>query len=69
MAVLKEEPEEAEPGHWKKQYMWMMVGQEVNKWRRELRDLRADTGLPQETERILRYSAYHQWYQLFSRIE
>lgn len=27
----------------------------MNKWRRELRDLSADTGLPRQTERILRY--------------
>lgn len=54
-AGLKAEPEEAGLARWKKRYMWMTAGQEMNKWRSELRDLSAHTGLPTQTEWVLRY--------------
>lgn len=41
--------------HWKEQYLWTVVGQEMNRCRRELRDLSAHTGLPRQTEQVLRY--------------
>uniref|UniRef100_H3C054 F-box domain-containing protein n=1 Tax=Tetraodon nigroviridis TaxID=99883 RepID=H3C054_TETNG len=40
--------------HWKEQYLWTVVGQEMNRCRRELRDLSAHTGLPRQTEQVLR---------------
>lgn len=52
---MKAEPEEAGLGRWKKRYMWTMAGREMNKWRSELRDLSAHTGLPTQTEWVLRY--------------
>ncbi|XP_034719026.1 F-box only protein 15-like [Etheostoma cragini] len=43
------------PGHWKKMYFRTLAGQEVNKWWRELRhDNSPYTGLPRQTERVLR---------------
>lgn len=54
VVVPKAEPEEAGLGHWKKQYMWKMVGQEMNRWRSELRHLSADTGLRRRTQQVLR---------------
>lgn len=48
--------EDRSPGHWKKMYFRTLAGQEVNKWRRELRhDNSPYTGLPRQTERVLRY--------------
>ncbi|XP_051247715.1 F-box only protein 15-like isoform X1 [Dicentrarchus labrax] len=41
-------------GHWKKMYFRMMAGQEINKWRRELREISLYTGLPRQTEWVLR---------------
>ncbi|XP_031152833.1 F-box only protein 15-like isoform X1 [Sander lucioperca] len=47
--------EDRSPGHWKKMYFRTLAGQEVNKWRRELRhDNSPYTGLPRQTERVLR---------------
>ncbi|KAA8580092.1 hypothetical protein FQN60_005627 [Etheostoma spectabile] len=47
---------ERSPGHWKKMYFRNLAGQEVNKWWRELRhDNSPYTGLPRQTERVLRY--------------
>lgn len=57
-AVAKEAPvevEERSTGHWKKMYFRAVTGQEVNKWRRELRDISPYTGLPRQTEWVLRY--------------
>ncbi|KAM7367372.1 hypothetical protein PAMP_015277 [Pampus punctatissimus] len=56
-AALKEEPVEVEDrsaGHWKKMYFKTVAGQELNKWRRELRDMSPYTGLPRQTEWVLR---------------
>ncbi|XP_053169795.1 F-box only protein 15-like [Scomber japonicus] len=56
-AALKEEPVEIEDwsaGHWKKMYFRSVAGQELNKWRRELREVSPYTGLPRQTEWILR---------------
>ncbi|XP_026218321.1 F-box protein isoform X2 [Anabas testudineus] len=56
-AAAKEDPVEVEDwsaGHWKKMYFRAVAGQEVNKWRRELRDISPYTGLPRQTERVLR---------------
>ncbi|XP_042258564.1 F-box only protein 15-like isoform X3 [Thunnus maccoyii] len=56
-AALKEDPVEMEDrsaGHWKKMYFRTMAGQELNKWRRELRDISPYTGLPRQTEWVLR---------------
>ncbi|XP_068565544.1 F-box only protein 15-like isoform X2 [Cebidichthys violaceus] len=41
-------------GHWKKMYFRVVTGQDVNKWRRELRDVCPNTGLPRRTEWVLR---------------
>lgn len=57
-AELKAEPEAAAGrlvGHWKRMYFRSMAGQEMNKWRRELRNISPNTGLPKQTEWILRY--------------
>ncbi|XP_034433649.1 F-box only protein 15-like isoform X1 [Hippoglossus hippoglossus] len=48
------EVEERPLGHWKKMYFRTLAGQEVNKWKRELRDIRPHTGLPRQTELVLR---------------
>ncbi|XP_077956880.1 F-box only protein 15 isoform X1 [Gasterosteus aculeatus] len=40
-------------GHWKKAY-FRTVGQEVNKWRSEMRDVDPHSGLPRSTQRVLR---------------
>ncbi|XP_039647046.1 F-box only protein 15-like isoform X3 [Perca fluviatilis] len=49
------EVEDRSPGRWKKMYFRTLAGQEVNKWRRELRyDNSPYTGLPRQTERVLR---------------
>ncbi|KAM7378541.1 hypothetical protein PAMA_013441 [Pampus argenteus] len=56
-AALKEEPakvEDRSAGHWKKMYFRTIAGQELNKWRRELRDISPYTGLPRQTEWVLR---------------
>ena len=41
-------------GHWKKMYFRTLAGREVNKWKTELRDIRPHTGLPRQTEMVLR---------------
>ncbi|XP_030004191.1 F-box only protein 15-like [Sphaeramia orbicularis] len=41
-------------GQWKKMYFKTLAGQEVNKWRRQLRDISPYTGLPTQTEWVLR---------------
>lgn len=59
-AALKDEPVEVadrSAGHWKKMYFRTVAGQELNKWRRELRDISPFTGLPRQTEWVLRYAA------------
>ncbi|XP_044042581.1 F-box only protein 15-like isoform X4 [Siniperca chuatsi] len=54
-AALKVDPvEDRLAGHWKKMYFRTMAGQEMNKWRRELRDISPYTGLPRQTEWVLR---------------
>ncbi|XP_062299558.1 F-box only protein 15-like [Scomber scombrus] len=56
-AALKEEPVEMEDwsaGHWKKMYFRSIAGQELNKWRRERREISPYTGLPRRTEWVLR---------------
>ncbi|XP_028255721.1 F-box only protein 15-like isoform X2 [Parambassis ranga] len=40
--------------HWKNEYFRTTAGQEINKWRRELGDVSPCSGLPMQTERILR---------------
>uniref|UniRef100_A0A3B4XTX9 F-box only protein 15-like n=1 Tax=Seriola lalandi dorsalis TaxID=1841481 RepID=A0A3B4XTX9_SERLL len=57
--AMKEGPVEVEVGdrsvgHWKKMYFRTAAGQEMNKWRRELRDISPYTGLPRQTEWVLR---------------
>nr|XP_046234804.1 F-box only protein 15-like isoform X2 [Scatophagus argus] len=53
--VLKVEPvEDRSAGHWKKLYFRTVAGQEMSKWRTELRDVSPYTGLPRQTEWILR---------------
>ncbi|XP_072234098.1 F-box only protein 15 [Leuresthes tenuis] len=39
---------------WKKMYFRTMAGQEMNKWRKELKDISPYTGLPRQTEWVLR---------------
>lgn len=41
-------------GHWKRRYLRTMIGQEMDRWRRELRDINLFTGLPRQTEWFLR---------------
>ncbi|KAF7648332.1 hypothetical protein LDENG_00158580 [Lucifuga dentata] len=41
-------------GYWKKLYLKSVFGHEVNRWRKELRDISPYTGLPSQTERVLR---------------
>lgn len=58
-AVVRAEPEEVEDrprGHWRKLYFWTMVGHEVNVWKKELKHIDLNTGLPQQTEWVLRYA-------------
>ncbi|KAF0028776.1 hypothetical protein F2P81_017881 [Scophthalmus maximus] len=42
------------PGHWKMIYLRTVTGHDVNMWRRELRDISPYTGLPSQTEWVLR---------------
>ncbi|XP_073336433.1 F-box only protein 15-like isoform X2 [Pagrus major] len=58
-AALKDDPVEVEvedrsAGHWKKLYFRTAAGHEMNKWRRELRENSLYTGLPRQTEWVLR---------------
>ncbi|XP_008296165.1 F-box only protein 15-like [Stegastes partitus] len=46
--------EENQSGCWKKMYFRTIAGQEMNKWRKELRDISPYTGLPRQTEWVLR---------------
>ncbi|XP_022056616.2 F-box only protein 15-like [Acanthochromis polyacanthus] len=41
-------------GRWKKMYFRTVAGQEVKRWRKELRDISPYTGLPRHTEWVLR---------------
>ncbi|XP_038563961.1 F-box only protein 15-like isoform X1 [Micropterus salmoides] len=41
-------------GHWRNMYFRSMAGQELNKWRKELKDISPYTGLPRQTEWVLR---------------
>uniref|UniRef100_A0A665UAI8 F-box domain-containing protein n=1 Tax=Echeneis naucrates TaxID=173247 RepID=A0A665UAI8_ECHNA len=57
-AAVKEGPVEVGDlslGHWKRVYFRTAAGQEMGKWRRELRDISPYTGLPRQTEWVLRY--------------
>lgn len=49
------EPKDQPAGHWKRKYLKSVAGQEMNKWKRRLRDVNPSTGLPEQTESILRY--------------
>ncbi|KAM6961536.1 F-box only protein 15-like [Tautogolabrus adspersus] len=53
-AVVTVEVGDHSAGHWKRMYFRTIAGQEVNKWRRELRDISPYTGLPRQTEWVLR---------------
>ncbi|KAG8005469.1 F-box only protein 15 [Nibea albiflora] len=54
-AALKVDPaEDPSAGHWKKLYFKTVAGQEMSKWRRELKDISPYTGLPKHTEQVLR---------------
>ncbi|XP_070710310.1 F-box only protein 15-like [Pempheris klunzingeri] len=46
--------EDRPTGHWKKMYLRTVAGQEMKKWRKELRDVSPYTGLPRHTEWVLR---------------
>ncbi|XP_047431148.1 F-box only protein 15-like [Mugil cephalus] len=50
----EEEKEEKEKDDWKKKYLRYRSGPELNRWRRELRDLNPINGLRRQTERVLR---------------
>uniref|UniRef100_A0A3Q0S6B8 F-box protein 15 n=1 Tax=Amphilophus citrinellus TaxID=61819 RepID=A0A3Q0S6B8_AMPCI len=54
VGVKEELAKDRSTGHWKRMYFQMMTGQEMNKWRRELRDINVYTGLPRQTEWVLR---------------
>ncbi|XP_029351598.1 F-box only protein 15-like isoform X2 [Echeneis naucrates] len=54
-AAVKEGPVEVGDlslGHWKRVYFRTAAGQEMGKWRRELRDISPYTGLPRQTENL-----------------
>ncbi|KAM9328415.1 F-box only protein 15-like [Pholidichthys leucotaenia] len=56
-AAVKEElavVEHRSAGCWKNMYFRMIAGHEMNKWRRELRDINPHTGLPRQTTWVLR---------------
>ncbi|XP_054480327.1 F-box only protein 15-like [Anoplopoma fimbria] len=58
-AALKVDPvvtvgEDRSAGRWKKMYFRTAAGQDVNKWRREMKDVSPYTGLPRRTESVLR---------------
>lgn len=56
--VVRAEPESVEGrprGHWRKLYFWMMAGHKVNVWK-ELKHINPNTGLPQQTKQVLRYT-------------
>ncbi|XP_058480588.1 F-box only protein 15-like isoform X1 [Solea solea] len=48
------ETEDQLVGHWKKMYFRTVAGQEMDKWRRELKAKSPYTGLPRQTEWVLR---------------
>ncbi|XP_067345670.1 F-box only protein 15-like isoform X2 [Channa argus] len=55
--AVEEDPREVEDetvGHWKKMYFRAVAGPEVIKWKRELRHISLYTGLPIQTEWVLR---------------
>ena len=57
-AALKDDPEDVgdlSAGNWKRLYFRTTAGYEMNKWRRELRENSPYTGLPRQTEWVLRY--------------
>ncbi|XP_030576319.1 F-box only protein 15-like [Archocentrus centrarchus] len=54
VGVKEELAKDRSTGRWKRMYFQMMTGQEMNKWRRELRDINVYTGLPRQTEWVLR---------------
>ncbi|XP_005475862.1 F-box only protein 15 isoform X2 [Oreochromis niloticus] len=54
VAVKMEPAEDRSTGCWKWMYFRMMTGREMNKWRGALRDIGPFTGLPQQTEWVLR---------------
>lgn len=49
------EVEDQSRGHWKRLYLRTMVGQQMSRWKRELREISPHTGLPRQTEWVLRY--------------
>ncbi|KAK0135388.1 F-box only protein 15 [Merluccius polli] len=46
--------QERAAGHWKRQYLKAMAGYNVDKWKRDLRAISPYTGLPSQTESVLR---------------
>lgn len=52
---LAEQPVDKSVGHWKRLYFRTVAGQEINKWRKELKNISPYTGLPRQTEFVLRY--------------
>ncbi|XP_037616243.1 F-box only protein 15-like isoform X1 [Sebastes umbrosus] len=48
------EVEERSAGYWKKMFFRTVAGQDMNKWRKEMRDVSPYTGLPRLTEWVLR---------------
>lgn len=51
------EVEERSAGYWKKMFFRTVAGQDMNKWRKEMRDVSPYTGLPRLTEWVLRYDS------------
>ncbi|XP_013856376.1 F-box only protein 15, partial [Austrofundulus limnaeus] len=50
----KQEEEECMVSRWKKMYFNTVARQEIKKWRRDLKDVNPYTGLPNQTEWVLR---------------
>ncbi|KAM4570221.1 F-box only protein 15-like [Odontesthes bonariensis] len=53
-AVKEDAAGDQSAGRWKKMYFRAMAGQDMNKWRKELKDISPYTGLPRQTEWVLR---------------
>lgn len=51
-----EEVEDRPRGHWRKLDFWTMAGHGVNVWKKELKHIDLNTGLPRQTEWVLRYA-------------
>ncbi|CAL8319256.1 unnamed protein product [Boreogadus saida] len=54
LAGAEEAPPRRAPGHWKRRYLTERAGYDVSEWLRDLRAISPYTGLPSQTESLLR---------------